>query len=160
MKLFESKQIVKLKEAVDTNERGLMTLEQAKQFQKNLESQLSKISGIKDHFFSVGSSDIKNDYLTHYGGNDVFVKYTNEKDPKKWSYGYATNDPAATFFRVHCEKGVYVSDSWQTPSYTNHIKAGLKAYKGITGTEDQVIKSIVDYVASVVKNADKFPTND
>lgn len=159
MKLFESKISKRLTEAsYDLN--GFMTGAEADAIVSMLEKELKRIPNMKDHYLEITRTRLKDGdtYLELYGGNDVYVQFASEKDPKKWSHGYIANDPAATMFRIFFNRkaGKAEANSWQTPSFDRHVKAGVGAFKGATGTPEQVVAAIVKFLGATVKNIDKF----
>lgn len=160
MKLFEAKKSQRLTEA-NFDLTGFMTGAEADTIVAMLQKETSKIPNIKNHYLDISRTHLKDGdkYLEHYGGNDVYVQFAREKDPKKWAYGYISNDPAATMFRIffNRRKGKAEANSWQTPSFTNHKAAGAGEFRGAEGTPEQVVAAIVKFLSAVVKNIDKFP---
>lgn len=160
MKLFESKTEQKrLTEAFDLN--GLMLGAEADEIVAMLNKEISKIPNIKDHYIQIDRTRLSDGdkYLAHYGGNDVFVTFAKEKDPKAWAYGYVSNDPAVVSLIINFNKGKAVVKSHQQPSWNPHQVAGTGAFRNVSGSVEQVVKAITKYIALVMKNIDKYPNN-
>lgn len=160
MRLYESKKIVSLKEAnFDTT--GYMTSAEADAIVDMLDKALKKIPNINNHYIKVSRTQLKDGdkYLEHYGGNDVYVEFAKEKNPDNWPYRSMANDVACTMFKIFFDRrtGKAEVNTWQTPSFNNHKKAGVGAFNKMQGTPEQVVASVVKYLTAVMKNIDKFP---